>query len=141
MCTGIFYLLASSTPTHLLPLLPPVPIPCLASPSVAAGPKSGGQGSNLSSSTIEITLCCGTRSSKKKLPRTTTISAVKLLCSRMFKIQPDRQLLLLHQQGLGARGGNASSGIGVGAEAPEEITGDDTQTLGYFESQVGLSVV
>jgi hypothetical protein len=120
-----------------------------------AGPKSSGQGSNLSSTTVEIRLQCGARSSKKKLPRATTISAVKLLCSRLFKIPPDRQLLLLHQggrggEGVGGAGGAAGGGCGAGggsgggamlAEPPEEIGGDDTQILGYFEPQVGGSLV
>jgi hypothetical protein len=79
-------------------------------------------GSTLSSTTCELTLTYGTRASKKKLPKSTSVAALKLLISRLFKVAPDRQRLLLHG--------------GPEGRAPEELSGDDTRTLGYYDAVV-----
>lgn len=79
-------------------------------------------GSTLSSTTCELTLTYGSRASKKKLPKSTSVAALKLLISRLFKVAPDRQRLLLHG--------------GPEGRAPEELSGDDTRTLGYYDAVV-----
>lgn len=83
--------------------------------------KGAQQGSSLKSSTCEVLLKHGDSTSKKKLPKTITVAALKLLTSRLFKLQPDQQRLLLHDS-------NNSSDYQC-----EDIGADDTKTLGFWD--------
>ncbi len=69
----------------------------------------------------ELALKHGARSSKKKLPRNTTVAALKLLCERLFKVKADRQALLLADPDTGA---------------VEDIAQDDTRELAFYNIQV-----
>jgi hypothetical protein len=91
--------------------------------SAAAAAKPSQQGSSLSSTTCELTLCHGNRSSKKKLPTSITIAALKLLCGRLFKLPPDQQQLLLHMPDAGAEQ----------QQQGEDIGQDDTKNLAFWD--------
>lgn len=67
------------------------------------------------------------KSSKKKLPRSTTMGAVKLLCERLFKIKAGRQVLVV---------GGGDGGGGGGGPGGLEIGGDDTKPLSFWELEV-----
>lgn len=91
---------------------------CSATASHAAN-----QGTTLKSTMCEITLTHPktAKSSKKKLPRSTGIATLKLLCARLFKVPADSVLLLLK---------NEQSGM------EEAMSQDDTKTLAYFDIEV-----
>eukprot|EP00775_Hariotina_reticulata_P004443 gene4443-4698_t len=88
--------------------------------SAVGAAKGAQQGSSLNSSTCEVLLKHGDSTLKKKLPKTITVAALKLLTSRLFKVQPDQQRLLLHD----SNSADCHS---------EDIGADDTKTLGYWD--------
>jgi hypothetical protein len=102
---------------------------------IAAGTGSGRtaaqQGSTLASSLVEVRLVHGARSATKKLPRSTTVGALKLLCERLFRVKAARQALLV--AGGGGGGGDDEQGECCGET---DIGGDDTKPLSYWELQV-----
>lgn len=87
------------------------------------------QGSSLSSTTCELLLRCGDATAQKKLPRSVTVGALRLLCARLFKLQPDQIRLLL---------------VGPAAreqeEQEEDIGQDDTKQLSYWDVVDGSTV-
>jgi hypothetical protein len=92
-------------------------------------------GSSLSSTTCELLLCCGATTAKKKLPKTVTVAALRLLCARLFKLAPDHiQLLLLP----GAESGQGSPD--PGCSLGEDIGQDDTKQLSYWDVTDGCRV-
>jgi len=95
---------------------------------VIAGTGSGAaaqHGSALASALCELTLQHGRRSVRKKLPSSTTVGAVKLLCERLFRVKAGRQVLVLGAGGEGGGGGE------------QDIGGDDTKPLSFWEPRVG----
>ncbi|WIA09989.1 hypothetical protein OEZ85_010201 [Tetradesmus obliquus] len=99
----------------------------------AAAAKPSQQGSSLSSTTCELTLRHGNSSSKKKLPKTITIAALKLLCGRLFKLPPDQQQLLLHVPETGEEQQQQQ-------QQGEDIGQDDTKNLAFWDVVDGCAV-
>lgn len=89
------------------------------------------QGSSLSSTTCELLLRCGGATAKKKLPRSVTVGALRLLCARLFKLQPDQIRLLLV---------GPAAGAGEQEEREEDIGQDDTKQLSYWDVVDGSTV-
>ncbi|GLC39842.1 hypothetical protein PLESTB_001293600 [Pleodorina starrii] len=95
----------------------------------------GGGGGSLASRMVELKLTCvaagatakmGTQ--VKKLPRSTTVSALRLLCERLFKVQSGSMALFLRAPG---------------DPLPEDIGGEEMgdRTLGFFGVQDGSEVL
>lgn len=102
---------------------------CVCCSAATANPSQ--QGSSLSSTTCELLLRHGSNTTKKKLPKTITVGALKLLSGRLFKLPPDQQQLLLcmpeeEQQQQHLEG--------------EDIGQDDTKPLGFFEVVNGCTI-
>jgi hypothetical protein len=96
--------------------------------SAAGGAAGGGGGSALASSLVEVTLEVapgaggarpGKASARKRLPRSTTVGALKLLAERLFKVKAGRQALVLMSGG-----------------GEQDIGGDDTKPLAFWDPQV-----
>jgi hypothetical protein len=68
-----------------------------------------------------VLLRCGSTTFKKKLPKTITVAALKLLTSRLFKLPPDQQCLLLHDS-------NSNTD-----HPSEDISADDTKSLSFWD--------
>ena len=98
-------------------------------PSGIGGGGAGGGQSGL----LEVTLraAAGGREVKKKLPRATTVGAVKLLCERLFRVKAARQALTLLGADDGAAGGCGDLDVG----------GDDTKPLAFFDPPAGAVIV
>jgi hypothetical protein len=95
------------------------------------------QGSTLSSTTCELLLCCSGAAVKKKLPKSVTVAALRLLCARLFKLAPDQiQLLLQTADAAGPLDDDVSNSVARG----EDIGQDDTKQLSYWDVSDGCSV-
>jgi hypothetical protein len=94
-------------------------------------------GSSLSSTTCELLLCCDAATAKKKLPKSVTVAALRLLCARLFKLAPGNiQLLLLPAEAAESGHGSPDPGCSLG----EDIGQDDTKQLAYWDVTDGCSV-
>ncbi|GIL78417.1 hypothetical protein Vretifemale_7882 [Volvox reticuliferus] len=102
---------------------------------LATAARDSGAGGSLASSMVEIKLTCvaagatakmGTQ--VKKLPKSTTVSALRLLCERLFKVKSQEMALFLRAPG---------------DPMPEDIGAEDLQdrTLGFFGAQDGYEVL
>ena len=100
-----------------------------------AHPTQQQQGSSLSSTTCELLLCCGDSIAKKKLPKSVTVAALKLLCGRLFKLPPDQLQLLLVLPG-STEDPSVSGQQAVG----DDIGLDDTKQLSYWDVADGCAV-
>jgi hypothetical protein len=97
------------------------------------------QGSTLSSTTCELLLRCGGATAKKKLPKSVTVAALRLLCARLFKLPPDQiQLLLQTADAAGPLDNDVSNSISVASG--EDIGQDDTKQLSYWDVSDGCVV-
>jgi hypothetical protein len=83
-----------------------------------------------------LTLRHGNSSSKKKLPKSITIAALKLLSGRLFKLPPDQQQLLLHMPGDDAEQQPQQQQQQQG----EDIGQDDTKYLAFWDVVDGCIV-
>lgn len=103
-------------------------------------PSSRQQGSSLSSTTCELLLQCGSSTAKKKLPKTVTVAALKLLCSRLFKLAPNQiQLQLLQSQDgpcVTTQDPTSSQEL-----QPEDIGQDETKQLSFWDVADGSTVL
>lgn len=87
------------------------------------------QGNSISSSLVSLRLTCvaaaaGAKmgSSDKKLPRSTTLGALRLLCEKLFKVKAGQQALFMRAPG---------------DPLPEDIScEEDSRTLGELGMQV-----
>lgn len=104
--------------------------------AVAARPSQ--TGTSISATTAHIQLEHGSSSSiTKKLPKTITVSALKVLCGRLFKLPPDQlQLLLCHR----SSSSNSDHHHQQQHRDGEDISEDDTKTLGYWDVADGCVI-
>ncbi|GFR48709.1 hypothetical protein Agub_g10665 [Astrephomene gubernaculifera] len=103
--------------------------------ATAARGGPGGPGGSLAASTVELKLTCVAAAAQakmgtqvKKLPRTTTVSALRLLCERLFKVPADRMALFLRAPG---------------DPLPEDLGGSELEDrpLAFFGVQAGYEVL
>lgn len=81
----------------------------------------------LESSTVELILMSGSKSMRKKIPRTLTVSRLKPLLEKLFRIKlSDQTLLLIPSENTG--------------RDPEDITNENTKELGYFAVDNGWRI-
>lgn len=111
---------------------------CACSAVAPVHPSSRQQGSSLNSTTCELLLQCGSSTAKKKLPKTVTVAALKLLCSRLFKLAPNQiQLQLLQSQDAPCVQNPTSSQ----ELQPEDIGQDETKQLSFWDVADGSTVL
>ncbi|KAI8467428.1 MAG: hypothetical protein J3K34DRAFT_523747 [Monoraphidium minutum] len=104
----------------------------------APPPPPAGAAGTLAAALCEVVLRHGAKSSRKKLPRGTSVGALKLLCERLFRVKAARQVLLV---GGGGGGADSSGGGGGGGGGDEmDIGGDDTKPLSFWELEPGAVV-
>lgn len=102
-------------------------------PCSAVGVRPAQAGTTISATTVQINLVHGSKAISKKLPRTITISALKLLCARLFRLQPDQLVLKVVPN-------NGSAQSGQQQSEGEDISQDDTKTLKYWDVPDGSAI-
>ncbi|KXZ50051.1 hypothetical protein GPECTOR_18g31 [Gonium pectorale] len=102
---------------------------------LATAARGGPGGSSLAASTVELKLTCVAAAAHakmgtqvKKLPRSTTVAALRMLCEKLFKVPSARMSLFLRAPG---------------EPLPEDIGGGDCEDrgLGFFGVQDGYEVL
>jgi hypothetical protein len=94
------------------------------------------QGSSISSTTVELLLQHGSTAVKKKLPRTATVALLRLLAGRLFRLPPEQLSLTLLPPG----GGDADEGQQQQQQQAEDLGGDDTKQLSFWDVGPGCVV-
>jgi hypothetical protein len=95
------------------------------------------QGSSLSISTVELLLQHDGTAVRKRLPKTITVAALRLLCGRLFKLPPDQLDLQLLPPEPVETSGDAASGE---QQRGEDLGADDTKQLCYWDVVPGCRV-